>query len=98
MDDESPSVAVAACDALMASNQEEPAKAAAERLLELANVERVGHFAAVEALNVLDMNFSKLSPEIVEQFKHLPEQSEQPPHRAEGYPKRLLDYMTASDR
>lgn len=98
MDDESPSVAVAACDALMASNQKEQAQAAAERLLELANVERVGHFAAVEALNVLDMNFSQLPPEIVDQFKHLPEQSEQPPHRAEGYPKRLLDYMTAPDR
>ncbi len=59
-DDQSPSVAIAACDGLLRSTDTASREDAVVRLIELANVENSGHFAAIAAMNVLDMN-AKLS-------------------------------------
>ena len=96
--DQSPSVCVAACDALLASGTKQQVGASIRRLVELANVNNTGHFAAAEALNVLDANLSRLPDEVIEQIVALPRQIEQPPHRAGGYVGRLLDHITESTR
>ena len=96
MNDESPSVCVAACDALLTSGEESHRAAATSRLLELANVESHGHFAAVAALNVLDIHGSNLDSESIAAIGRLPHTLPDPPPRVGGYVGRLLEHMTAN--
>lgn len=90
MNDPSPSVAIAACDGLLKS----PAlrSGAGKRLIELADAESVGHFAAVAALNALDMN-TILSDEEKAAISKLPSKTAESPIRADGYVGRLLEKM-----
>ena len=87
--DESPSVAVAACDNLLVTKLE--THAATQRLLELANVEKYGHFVAIEAMNVLDMN-AELSAATTEGISKLPRQVAKPPVRLGKYVGKLIDH------
>ena len=66
--------------------------AAKTRLIELANVEKVGHFAAVAALNALDLN-ADLDEQTRAAIRGLPRQVEQPPARVGKYVGRLVDHM-----
>ncbi len=88
MDDESPSVAIAACDGLLKS----PAMraGAVKRLIELADVESVGSYAPIAALNALDMNTALTGDERATIAK-LPAKPKQAPSRAGGYVGRLID-------
>ncbi|TWU26734.1 Sulfatase [Novipirellula galeiformis] len=93
MNDKSPSVAIAACEAIQIIGGMAEQQAATERLLELANVERVGHFAAVEALNVLDLG-APLDAKRKKQIAALPRSLKQPPPRVGKYVGRLIDNMS----
>ena len=87
--DDSPSVAIAACDGLLRSANPESVKVAEKRLLKLANVDQVGHFAAIEAMNVLDMN-AKLDDDLKESIAQLPRQVAKPPVRLGKYVGKLI--------
>jgi arylsulfatase A-like enzyme len=89
---ESPSVAIAACDGLLAAGNKKQVREAIERLIELANVEKVGHFAAVAALNVLDMN-AELTDRDRAAIAALPRQVAQPPVRVGKYVGKLIDHL-----
>ena len=91
---ESPSVATAACDGLLAAGDKAQQRVAIDRLIELSNVEVVGHYAAVEALNVLDMN-ADLSAEDRAKIAALPRKAAKPPARADRYAGALIDHVTA---
>ena len=94
MEDSNGSVAVAACDGVLQSSQSESLKRrATQRLIELANVESVGHFVAVAALNVLDTR-AELTNEDRKQIAELPRQLRKPPARVGKYVGRLLDKLT----
>ena len=88
MDDPSPSVSIAACDGLLKSPSLRDK--AVQRLIELANAEDYGHFAAVAALNALDMN-TVLSSDEKAAIAKLPRKTKDAPVRADGYVSRLLD-------
>ncbi|NNE01182.1 MAG: hypothetical protein HKN47_28035, partial [Pirellulaceae bacterium] len=88
MQDESPSVAIVACDALLSVGD---AQAAKSRLVELADVTKVGHFAAIAALNVLDMN-AQLDAETIAAMKKLPRSTGKPPVRMGAYVGKLLNH------
>lgn len=89
--DPSPSVAIAACDGLLKSDDRNLSAAAINRLIELANVEKTGHFAAIAALNVLDMN-AELDAEAKSKLGKLPRQVKKPPVRVGKYVGKLLDH------
>ena len=89
--DRSPSVAIAACDGLLKSEDKSIRQRASKRLLELANVEKVGHFAAIAAMNVLDMN-AELDAETKAALKSLPRQVAKPPARVGKYVGKLIDH------
>ncbi len=93
--DESPSVAIAACDGLLANESNSTQRKAVERLIELADVHRHGHFAAVAALNALDMN-ADLSPTERKQLASLSRQAKKPPIRLGKYVGKLIDHATSS--
>ena len=61
------------------------------RLLELADVEEYGHFSAIAALNVIDMNV-RLSQSHQEKLKQLPRSIKNPPPRIGKYVGKLLDH------
>ncbi|WP_372715410.1 sulfatase-like hydrolase/transferase [Novipirellula sp.] len=90
MHDESPSVAIAACEAIQIIEGKAEQQAATERLLELANVQTVGHFAAIEALNVLDMG-APLDAKLKQKIAALPRSLKKPPPRVGKYVGRLID-------
>ncbi|QDT09477.1 sulfatase [Planctomycetes bacterium K23_9] len=89
--DESPSVAIAACDELLLAKLEQ--KFATNRLIELANVNDYGHYAAIEALNVLDMN-ADLNDAVTAAIKTLPRQAAKPPVRLGKYVGHLINHAT----
>ncbi|MCG8652675.1 MAG: sulfatase, partial [Pirellulales bacterium] len=89
--DESACVAIAACDGLLAGGDQKQVAMAVDRLIELANVEKVGHFAAIAAMNVLDMN-AKLSAEAKAKLRRLPRQVRNPPARLGKYVGKLIDH------
>ena len=91
--DESPSVAIAACDGLLSNENLSTRRKAVERLIELADVNRHGHFAAVAALNVLDMN-ARLTETEIKQISGLTRQAKQPPIRLGKYVGKLIDHAT----
>lgn len=91
--DASPSVAIAACDGLLKSSNDQVRRDAVDRLIELANVEQVGHFAAIAAMNVLDMN-ATLSSDQKARLKSLPRKVERPPVRVGAYVGKLIDHAT----
>lgn len=86
--DDSPSVAVAAADGLLSVKSRRDA--AVERLTELADASKHGHFVAVAALNALDMNAALTDSERAMVAK-LPRKTDNAPVRADGYVGRLLD-------
>ena len=90
-DDESPSVAIAACDGLLRSTDTASREDAVVRLIELANVENSGHFAAIAAMNVLDMN-AELSSEDKSKIKALPRELKRPPARVGKYVGKLIEH------
>jgi uncharacterized sulfatase len=92
--DESPSVAIAACDGLLRSNDAAIRQQAIDRLIELANVEKVGHFAAIAAMNVLDMN-AKLDEADKARLAKLPRAVKRPPPRVGQYVGKLIEHATA---
>jgi uncharacterized sulfatase len=93
--DESPSVAIAACDGLLKSKDPAVRDEAVGRLIELANVEQVGHFAAIAAMNVLDMN-ADLDSETKSKLAELPRQVKKPPVRVGKYVGKLIDHAIKS--
>ena len=93
--DESPSVAIAACDGLLSCENISTQRHAVERLIELADVNRHGHFAAVAALNVLDMN-ARLTESEIKQISELTRQAKQPPIRLGKYVGKLIDHATST--
>ncbi len=95
MQDDSPSVAIAACDGLLSATEESVRADAVDRLFELANVEQVGHFAAVAALNVLDMN-ARLNDQDKSKLAKLPRQVRKPPVRVGKYVGKLIDHAQQS--
>lgn len=88
LSDESPSVAVAAADGLL--NSKPYRDAAVQRLIELADASKHGHYVAVAALNVLDMNAATTDSERAMVAK-LPRKTDNAPVRANGYVGQLLD-------
>jgi len=93
--DESPSVAIAACDGLLSDESISTQRKAVERLIELADVNRHGHFAAVAALNVLDMN-AQLTEAEKKQLAGLTRQARNPPARLGKYVGKLIDHATST--
>ncbi|MGI9471778.1 MAG: sulfatase-like hydrolase/transferase [Rubripirellula sp.] len=93
--DESPTVAIAACDGLLNAKDPSVQQAAITRLIELANVETVGHFASIAAMNVLDMN-ATLSESQRSAVSELPRQVRKPPTRVGKYVGRLIDHAVKS--
>jgi uncharacterized sulfatase len=93
--DVSPSVAIAANDGLLKSADDQTRQDAVDRLIELANVETVGHFAAIAAMNVLDMK-ANLSEEDKEKLKDLPRRVKSPPARVGNYVGKLIEHATGS--
>ncbi|MEM9828575.1 MAG: sulfatase [Planctomycetota bacterium] len=96
LDDSSPSVAVAAADALLDSRDAAIRSRAVDRLIELANPKQSDQFAAVAALNVLDMNATLTSKHLA-RISELPRKADPPPFRAEGYVGRLLDHLIPTE-
>ncbi|WP_052031705.1 sulfatase-like hydrolase/transferase [Novipirellula maiorica] len=95
MNDESPSVAIAACEAMQVIGDKADQQAVTDRLLELANVQRVGHFAAIEALNVLDLQIP-LDAKLKKQIAALPRSLRKPPPRVGKYVGRLVDDISSA--
>ncbi|KAA5540027.1 sulfatase-like hydrolase/transferase [Roseiconus nitratireducens] len=93
MEDENPSVAIAACDGILMADQNDQQPHAIDRLIQLANVETAGHFVAVAALNVLDMR-APMDDALRQRLSELPRQLPKPPARVGKYVGRLLDKMT----
>jgi uncharacterized sulfatase len=91
--DVSPSVAIAACDGLLSAESSSTRQKAVERLIKLADVNRHDHFAAVAALNILDMN-AELSAGDKEQLEGLARQTKKPPARLGKYVGKLIDHAT----
>ncbi len=94
MDDESPSVAIAACEGLVMSDDETLKASAEERLVEFANADHYGHFAAIAALNVIDMRVS-ISESLRQKLANLPGASREP-IRVKGYSDHLLKHALPS--
>jgi arylsulfatase A-like enzyme len=92
MEDPNPSVAIAACDGILMADNHSLATAAVDRLLQLANVEKTGHYAAVAALNVIDMR-AEMNEDQLERLRQLPRKLENPPTRVGKYVGRLLDHI-----
>ncbi|MDF1841046.1 MAG: sulfatase [Rubripirellula sp.] len=90
MDDKSPSVAIAACDGLLDSAWRTEA---VEQLIRTADVEKSGNFAAIAALNVLDMNANLNAAEKAAIAK-LPQKVTNPPARMGGYVPKLINHAT----
>ncbi len=90
MSDKSPSVAIAACDGLLDSAWRTEA---VEQLIALADVEKSGNFAAIAALNVLDMNADLNAAEKATIAK-LPRKVAKPPARMGGYVPKLISHAT----
>ncbi len=90
-DDPSSSVAIVACDGLLHSENAATRQDAVNRLIDLANVEKVGHFAAIAAMNVLDMN-AELSNDDKAKIKALPRAVKRPPVRVGKYVGALIDH------
>jgi uncharacterized sulfatase len=96
MDDECPSVAIAACEGLVISDDEALKVSAQDRLVELANADRHGHFAAIAALNVIDMRIP-ISDSLRQQLSKLPGSSPEP-IRVKGYSDRLLEHALSAGK
>lgn len=92
-EDKSPTVAIAACDGLLNAKDDATLQAAIAKLIELANVDKVGHFAAIAAMNVLDMN-AALSESQRSAVAELPRQVRKPPTRVGKYVGKLIDHAT----
>ncbi|MEM9586341.1 MAG: sulfatase [Planctomycetota bacterium] len=97
--DESANVAIAACDALLATpglqddSGDEPL---IDRLIELANVEDYGHFAAVASLNVIDFRRDHATKQQLARLKDLPLMVKSPPPRVGKYVTRLIEHITST--
>jgi uncharacterized sulfatase len=96
MSDVSPSVAIAACDGLLQCQNESLRGEAVDRLLELANVEAVGHFAAIAAMNVIDMNL-ELDADTRAGLAELPRQAKKTPARVGKYVGKLIDHAIQAE-
>ena len=94
--DESPSVAVAACDGILSQENSHERQMGLKRLMELADVNRHGHYAAVAALNVLDMS-ADLDAAERKQLANLPRQAKNPPARLGKYVGKLIDHATTKE-
>lgn len=90
-DDQSSSVRIAACDGLLRAGDNEVRHQATTQLIGLANVEHVGHFAAIAAMNSLDMN-AELNEQTKAALKELPRQVKKPPARVGKYVGKLINH------
>ena len=88
----SPSVRVALADAMLHSDNAADVDAAIDSLINDANADATSQYAALEALNVLDMNAS-LNDAQRERIASLPESATPPPKRAEKYVSHLLKHI-----
>ncbi len=88
--DESPSVSVAACEGLLNHGSDEDKNMATKRLIELSDAKEFGHFAAIEALNVLDSGRA-IDDSVRKRIVELPKKTKNPPVRADGYVGRLIE-------
>lgn len=92
LDDDSPSVAVAAAEGLLIGGVDEFRRMAADRLIELANVKNAGHLVAVDALNVIDLNRGAMGRALEKIDADFPRNAPAPP-RSGGYVDRLLEHI-----
>ena len=97
LDDESPSVGVAAGDGLLATGTASARQTAVARLLVLANLEKVGHLVPVAALNVLDIHWGRLDDDDRAAIRKLPSSEQGAPPRVGGYVARLLEYLADAE-
>ncbi len=95
LEDASPSVRVAAAEALGRYGNEQELKRALAVLLELANAEKQGAYVAMAALNALDYLDEKARP-VKDAIAALPQADPNAPARAQGYVANLLK-KTLSD-
>jgi len=93
LDDASPSVGIAAAEAL-AQYSARDLDVALARLLEYADVRRHGIYVALEALNAIDQLDAKAADQ-VDALRALPRRAEPVPRRLEGYVTRLLEKILA---
>lgn len=96
LDDDSPTVRVAAANGLLVSNDDSARQDAMEELLQLADVRQQSHFVAAEALNIIDDRRELLDESLTTSLRSLPMRSDEPPRRASGYVERLLTYLDES--
>ena len=89
LDDPSPSVRVAAAEALGRYGNEQDAALARQTLLELADVRKHGGYAAIAAWNAIDYLGPKAAP-MKAALAALPAEDPNLPERARGYVARLI--------
>ena len=88
---------VAACEGLVESGNADWMAKAITRLIALSDLKQTGdHYAAVEALNVIDMNRDALSVEDRSRIVSLPTKSDDSPYRADKYVGRLVNTLRES--
>ncbi|MEM9643724.1 MAG: sulfatase [Planctomycetota bacterium] len=92
--DPSPIVRVALTDVVLAQGIDDWTDRARDGLLNLANVDRNGHFVAVAALNVFDRNWDQIDESTRAQVAQLPTSVKRPPDRVGKYVQRLLSHVT----
>jgi len=91
--DESPSVRIAAAQALSLAGGEDAIKSLTPALLTLSDTGKSDYWACVEALNVLD-GFDRAALPFLDRIKQLPSTSSQP-QRVKEYVPRLLEKILA---
>jgi arylsulfatase A-like enzyme len=94
LQDDSPSVAIVAAEALGRYGDDEDLALALPVLLEYANAEKHGVYCAIEALNAIDYLDEKAVPIRVEVAK-LPRKDPQAPDRTASYCDRLIEKILA---
>ncbi|MCM2370332.1 sulfatase-like hydrolase/transferase [Aporhodopirellula aestuarii] len=90
LEDANPSVRLAACDLLIRLNDEGAQRAAAEELMNLADLPRGGYYVGIAALNVIDYNRNAVLRHSGRGFDSIRKDREDEPSRGNDYIERLL--------
>ncbi|EMI56171.1 sulfatase-like hydrolase/transferase [Rhodopirellula sallentina] len=90
LEDENPSVRVAAADILIRVDEPSVQKAAADELIRLAQLPEEGYYVAIAALNVIDMHRESVVRHSEEALDSIRDNHPNAPRRGGDYVKRLL--------
>lgn len=96
LSDESPSVRIAAADALAQYGEAADLAPALETLLAAADPTKFSNVTAIEALNSIT-NLGEKAASLKEKLKALPRQSKEGPARLAGYPGRLFAHLLGEE-